>query len=80
MTHKTKAFKAQSATVVGPTVSICNAEGVRFMGSPCGPVPGSPQGVVARSLCARGTRPHARLALRAARPGREPSDSVSRPW
>ena len=79
MTLKTKAIKAQSGTVVGPTVSICNAEGVCFMGSPEGPWPGNPQGVVARSLCAEGTRPHSRLALRAARPGREPSNSINRP-
>ena len=79
MIHKTNAIKAQSETLASAKVSLCNAEGVCFMGSPFGPVPRSPRGVVARSLCAEGTLPHSRLALRAARHGREPSDSVNRP-
>ena len=79
MTHKTKAIKLRSESLASAKLSLCNAEGVCFVGSPDGPGPRRPQGVVARSLCARGTRPHSRLALRAARPGREPSISVNRP-
>ena len=79
MTHKTKAIKAQSESLASAKLSLCNAEGICLMGSPEGPGPGRPQGVVARSLCAEGTLPHSRLALRPARPGREPSNSVNRP-
>jgi len=78
VTHKTKAIKAQSEALASAKASFCNAEGICFMGSPEGPGPGRPQGVVARSLGAEGTRPHSRLALRAARPGREPFNSVNR--
>jgi len=61
VTQETPARKAQSAAVAVPTASICNAAGGRFLRSPEGPVPGRPQGVVADSLCAKGTRPRPRL-------------------
>jgi len=81
VTHKTNAIKARSESLASATLRLCNAEDACFMGSPEGPGPGpsSPQGVVARSLCANGTRPYSRLALWATRPGREPSNSVNRP-
>ena len=37
MTHKTKAIKAQSESLASAKLSLCNAEGVCFMGSPEGP-------------------------------------------
>ena len=79
MTHKTMAIKAQSETLVSAKAGLCNGEGICFMGSSPKSGPGNPQGVVARSLCAAGTRPRWLRALRAARVGREHSKSVNRP-
>lgn len=79
MTHKTKAITAETEGLASAKVSLCNAGGVCFMGSPEGPGPGTPQGVVARSLRARGTRRDLRLALWPARPGRGSCNSVNRP-
>ena len=79
MTHQTGARKAQSAAIAAAMASICNAAGARLMRSPFGLGARGPQGRVTRSLCAGGTRPRVRLALRPARSQREPSHSVSRP-
>src|SRR5439155_17775481 len=79
VTQETLSIEAQSADVVTPTSSICNAEGERFLRSPEGPVPGRPQGVVAGSLCAEGTPPRPRLALWPARHRRGHAFSVNRP-
>jgi hypothetical protein len=79
VTHEIGSGKAQSAAMPSGIASICNAAAAYFMRSPFGPKAGWPQGVVAHSLCAEGTPPHSRLALRPACLGREPSDSVNRP-
>jgi len=79
VTQKAKAIKAQSESLASAKLGLCNAGGVCFKGSSEGPGPGRPQGVVARSVCAEGTRPHSRLALWAARPVREPFNIVNRP-
>ena len=69
----------RGTAVALPTASICNAEGGLFLRSPEGPGTGRPHGVVASSLCAKGTRPRPRLALQPASARRGHALSVNRP-
>jgi hypothetical protein len=79
VTQETGAIKAQSTVgAVSPT-SICNAEGARFLGSPCGLELQGAHPVVAGSLRARSTRPRQRLGLRPLQLQREAPISVNRP-
>jgi hypothetical protein len=79
VTQETGAIKAQSAAVAGATASICNAEGARFLGSPCGLGVRRAHAVVAGSLCAASTPPRRRLGLHPPDPEREAPNSVNRP-
>ena len=79
MTQETGAIKAQSGSGVVPPLSICNAEGARFLGSPEGLGFLGAHAVVAASLCAVSTPPRQRLGLRPQGPKREAPNSVNRP-
>src|SRR2546423_15671617 len=79
VTQQKGACKAESADVAAATASISNTAGALLLRSPVGPVAGRPQGRVAGSLRAAGTRPHPPLALGPASHRRVPSPTVKRP-